>query len=69
MKRKYTEKREARRGPSKTMNNAYYAMSVMERRKRGIHAADSEEYDKIHGIGVSTPAVSKIRKAFTRRQA
>lgn len=69
MKRKFTEKRAARRGPSKTMFNAYYSMPVAERRRRGIQAADSEEYDKKHGVGVSAPAVSRIRRAFTRRQA
>ena len=71
MKRKFTEKRCARRGPSKTMMNAIYSMSVAERRARGIHAVDSEEYDKKHGIATSSPpkSISKLRRAFSRRQS
>lgn len=69
MKRKFTEKKCARRGPSKTMCNAIYSMSVAERRQRGIHAADSEEYDQKHGIATSTPSKNKIRRAFSRRQS
>ena len=71
MKQKYTRQRSANRGPSKTMRNAIYSMSVAERRKMGIHAVDSEEYDKKHGIATGSPtkSQSKLRRAFSRRQA
>ncbi len=53
------------------MMNAIYSMSVAERRARGIHAVDSEEYDKKHGIATSSPSksMSKLRRAFSRRQS
>lgn len=67
MKQKFTEKKSANRGPSKTMHNAWYSMSVAERRRRGLHAFDSKEYDEKHGIATSTPSESKRRRSITRR--
>jgi hypothetical protein len=68
MKLKHTQKKSARRGPSITSNHLY-AMSVAERRKMGIHAADAAEYDEKHGIATASPSRSKLRRAFSRRQS
>ena len=68
MKRKFTEQKSANRGPSKTMTYGIGTMSVAERRKRGIKAFDSAEYDEKHGIALNTtPSKTKQRQAVTRR--
>lgn len=51
MKKKFTEKQKANRGPSKTMLDPVRKMSVFERRRHGWVAPDSREYDLKHNIG------------------
>ena len=70
MKQKFTERKCANRKSAGMPMSGIYSMSVAERRKRGLKAADSAVYDEKHGIAISsTPSSSKKRRAITRRQS
>ena len=50
MKQKHTTKRAARRGPSKTMFDAFRRLPVVIRRQQGFRGPDAVEFDKKHSI-------------------
>lgn len=68
MKRVFTEKRKANRGPSKTAG-WIYSMSVAERRARNILASDSADFDKKHGMTFQNAVnARKAEMASSKRQ-
>lgn len=71
MKRKTTTARKANTRFDKRGGNALYCMSVAARRKLGIFAPDSAEYDAKHGAVLQgTPGRTKRLFGFMhRRQA
>ena len=71
MKLEHTQKRSARRTFLKEGNDPLYSMPVWLRRQNHIMAADSNEYNRKHGLAIDSVAVPvpSVYKATARTRS